>query len=85
MFCPQVIKANDLSLLGRTDARGSLDFEEHPLGRWIHDNCAIVVQMSGFKEARFPVAAVCREYSANHCLHAVIRAELARTPETEPR
>jgi hypothetical protein len=76
MFCPQVIKANGASLLGRTDANGELDFEEHPGGRWIHDGCDLLVEMPGFETSRFPVADVCKEYSTNHCVRAVVTAEL---------
>ncbi|MHB8876889.1 MAG: hypothetical protein ACYC8T_24595, partial [Myxococcaceae bacterium] len=67
MDCPQAIKASGPSLLGRTDANGELDFTEGAGGRWIHDSCELIVEQPGFQTARFPVAAVCKEYSANHC------------------
>jgi hypothetical protein len=79
MSCPQVIKADGLSRLGTTDARGVLDFEEHPLGRWIHDGCDLVVEMPGYQPKRLPVADVCVEYSTNHCVHAVVTAVLVRS------
>lgn len=84
-FCPQLIKANSLVLLGTTDARGALHFEENPLGAWIHDHCEIVVQKPGYEEQRFPVAEVCKEYSANHCMRAVISAELSPPGVRAPR
>lgn len=79
MMCPQVIKASGASIFGRTDARGELDFKEPVFGRWIHDGCEIIVERPGFEEARFPVAQVCAEYEGNHCIRAVIHAELVRT------
>lgn len=76
MVCPQVIKSDGASLLGRTDSNGELDFEEHPGGRWIHDGCDLLVEMPGFETSRFPVAEVCKEYSGNHCVRAVVTADL---------
>ena len=72
MDCPQVIKSNGRSLFGKTDANGRFEFREGAGGRWIHDGCDIVVG-----ERRFPVKSVCVAYSANHCVHAVVTADLA--------
>jgi hypothetical protein len=76
MMCPQVIKGDAPSVLGRTDANGELDFTEPPFGRWIHDGCDLLVERAGFAPARFPVAKVCTAYQGNHCVHAEIRAGL---------
>jgi hypothetical protein len=84
MYCPQVFKADGLSLLGRTDESGELHFREPGGGRWIHDACDLVVQMPGFRDSRFPVASVCKEYNGNHCIHAVVTADLVRVNATAP-
>lgn len=85
MDCPQVFKGDGTSLLGRTDKSGELHFREPGGGRWIHDACDLVVEMPGFQERRFPVASVCKEYNGNHCIHAVISAELVRAGAPAPR
>jgi hypothetical protein len=79
MSCPQVYKAISASPFGTTDARGQLDFEEPPFGRWIHDGCELLVKRPGFETKRLPVADVCVEYSSNHCVRAVVTAELIRS------
>jgi hypothetical protein len=84
MFCPQVIKADGASLLGRTDTKGELDFEEHPGGRWIHDGCDLLVEMPGFEPSRFPVAEVCKEYNLNRCVRAVVIADLVPSGAAAP-
>jgi len=76
MDCPQVIKSGGPSLFGRTDANGRLEFREPAGGRWIHDGCDLVIGTR-----RIPVKSVCAEYSANHCVRAVVTTDLA----TEPR
>jgi hypothetical protein len=78
MDCPQVLKGSGLSLLGRTDTNGELAFREPGPGRWIHDGCELVVEKLGFHASHFPVADVCKEYSGNHCIHAVVIADLVR-------
>ncbi|MEJ7735397.1 MAG: hypothetical protein WKG00_40200 [Polyangiaceae bacterium] len=78
MDCPQAFGGDGKSLLGRTDAGGELHFREPGPGRWIHDACDLVVEMPGFQERRLPVASVCKEYSGNHCIHAVVTAQLVR-------
>jgi hypothetical protein len=76
MTCPQVFKAEGLSLLGTTDARGQLAFDEHWAGRWIHDGCALVVERAGYVAQRIPVETVCRAYQHGHCIRAVVVAQL---------
>jgi len=76
MDCPQVFKGSGLSLLGKTDARGELDHREHPWGRWIHDDCDLVVEQPGFAPRRFPVADVCLEYDLNHCVRVDLHVRL---------
>jgi hypothetical protein len=75
MDCPQVIKSGGPSVFGRTDANGRLEFREPGGGRWIHDGCDLVIG-----ERRIPVKSVCAEYSANHCVHAVVATDLATPP-----
>ncbi len=77
MSCPQVLKADGLSLLGKTDENGELAFKEHWAGRWIHDRCDLVVEHQGFTARWFPVKATCRAYKHGHCIRAVVVAELA--------
>jgi hypothetical protein len=76
MDCPQVIKAGGPSLFGRTDANGRLEFREPAGGRWIHDGCELVIGTR-----RIPVKEVCAEYSANHCVRAVVTTDLATEPD----
>jgi len=76
MLCPQLIKPTSQSLLGTTDARGELDFEEPPFGRWIHDGCDLVVEKAGYRTRHVAVAEVCAEYSVNHCVRAIFTVEL---------
>jgi hypothetical protein len=78
--CPQIIKATVPSLLGKTDARGYLDFREPAFGRWIHDGCDLLVEMPGYKTRRLRVEDVCAEYAGNHCVRARITARLTREP-----
>lgn len=75
MDCPQVLKAGGPSAFGRTDESGRLEFREPAGGRWIHDGCDLVIGTR-----RIPVKQVCAEYSANHCVRAVVTTDLATEP-----
>ena len=80
MSCPQAIKAGGPSPLGKTDAGGRLELREPFGGRWIHDGCEIIVGEPGHGERRFPVKSVCAQYSANHCVRAIVKVDLANAP-----
>jgi hypothetical protein len=84
MDCPQVIKGSGSSLLGRTDSQGELRFEEPALGRWIHNGCDLVVEKPGYQTKRFAVASVCTAYELNHCVRAVVAAEMDSARESQP-
>ena len=75
MDCPQVIKSGGPSVFGKTDENGRLVYRESAGGRWIHDGCDL-----GIGTRRISVKSVCAEYSANHCVRAVVTTDLTREP-----
>jgi len=78
MWCPQIPPTRG-RILGRTNQDGLLEHREHPLGAWLHEDCAILVLKDGFESARYPVPDVCERWRMGYrCQIARVRADLQR-------
>jgi hypothetical protein len=79
MSCPQVLSGSGVSRFGKTDAEGTLRFEEPAAGRWIHDGCDLLVKAPGFCDARIAVEDACVARSGNRCVQVVLTVDMVHS------
>ena len=83
MDCPQAIKASGTSHLVQSGEGGTISFREPAAGRWIHNECELIVSKEGYQTANLGVEDVCQQYQNNHCVRVAL--DVALEPSTEPQ